>query len=226
MENGNGNTLPANVVSMAAALAQSAGMAGAAGGNELFARFTKFGEWVYGADGTEVEEGSIWAVNPNGFQHGFIAWDQDNTSGGPTGEVLVPATQPMPLEEELPAVSGSWSKCVGVQLRCTTGEDEGVQIVWKGNSHGARKAYAGLLQELIAQIGKDPENPVALVSLGADSYVHKQYGKIFSPVIDVVGWASMDGDPADEVPKAINKKEPAEEPAAEEKPRRRRRKSS
>jgi hypothetical protein len=202
---------------MAAALAQSAGSVAAGGGSDLFMRFTKFGEWMFGTDNTEVEEGSIWAVNPTGFTHGFIAWDQENTSKGPTGEVMVSATLPMPLQESLPAVTGSWAKCVGIQLRCTNGEDEGLQVVFKSSSTGGRKAYADMVQAVVAQLGKDPATPVPLVSLEADSYAHKTYGKIFTPKIVIVGWAGMDGAAQE-----------AEEPAApeEEKPRQRRRRAS
>lgn len=219
--------LPANVANMAAALAQSQAAAGANNTGELYMRFTKFGEWLFGAENVEAQDGSVWAVNPQGFQHGWIAWNQDNTSGGPRGERMVPATQPMPAEMDLPEVDGEWSKCVAVQLRCTNGEDEGVQTIWKANSHGGRKAYASLLAEVIAQLGENPEAPVALVELKSDSYTHKTYGKIFSPELEVVGWASMDGEAA-EKPAAIEvDATPSEEPAPqEEAPRRRRRKKA
>jgi hypothetical protein len=216
--------LPATLTNMAAALAQSAGaVGGSGGGDDLFMRFTKFGSWEYGPSNTEVEEGSIWAVNPEGFKHGFIAWDQDNTSQGPTGELLVPATQPMPNEADLPAVSGSWSQCIAVQMRCTNGEDKGVQILWKANSKGARKAYATLLQAVIARVGEGHADVVPLVSLEADSYNHKTYGKIFAPMVEVVGWADMEGNTAEEPEPP---EEPEEAPAEEKPARRRRRKAS
>ena len=228
--------LPANITNMAAALAQSSVSAGAAGGGELYMQFTKFGEWVYGAEKTETEEGSIWAVNPQGFTHGWIAWDQENTAQGPTGEVMVSATQPMPLEEGLPGVKGNWSKAIGVQMRCTDGEDKGAQSVWKANSLGARKAYAEILQAVVGRIGEGSMDIVPLVELKADSYVHKTFGKIFTPVVEIVGWANMEGEQAAEPAAAIeaapaegteSAEQQAAEPAVEEKPaRRRRRKAS
>jgi hypothetical protein len=222
--------LPANITSMAAALSQSSVAAGAAGGGELYMQFTKFGEWVYGAEKEETEEGSQWAINPAGFSHGFIAWDQGNTSNGPTGEVMVSATQPMPLEENLPDVKGKWAKAIGVQLRCVSGEDEGAQSVWKANSLGARKTYAEILQAVVARIGEGVDTVVPLVELKNDSYTHKTYGKIFTPVVEIVGWATMEGEAVAEPAAAIEEQEPstqAAEPEAEEKPaRRRRRKAS
>lgn len=225
---GNG-ALPANITNMAAALAQSSVNAGAAGGGELYLMFTKFGEWVFGAEKTETEEGSQWAVNPEGFTHGWQAWDQDNTSNGPTGEVMVPATQPMPAEADLPDVKGKWAKAIGVQMRCLNGEDEGVQVLWKANSLGARKAYAEILQAVVTRIQNGHSDVVPVVELKADNYNHKTYGKIFTPLVDVVGWSDMDGNQAEAPAGELEAPEeaPAEEPEAEEKPaRRRRRKAS
>jgi hypothetical protein len=34
---------------------------------------------------------------------------------------------------------------------------------------------------------------VAIVRLKKDHYVHKSYGRIYTPVFEVVEWASMDG---------------------------------
>lgn len=223
------SNLPASITNMATALVQSSVNAGAAGGGELYMQFTKFGEWVYGMDKTEVEEGAQWAVNPEAFTHGFIAWDQDNTSGGPTGEMMVPATQPMPLESDLPAVSGKWGKAIGIVMRCTNGEDKGTQVLFKSNSLGGRKCYAAILQAVVTRIQEGNTGIVPLVELKADSYTHKTYGKIFTPEIEVVGWTDMEGNAAEEPAANLEAPEeaPAEEPAPEEKPaRRRRRKAS
>lgn len=219
--------LPANVLNMAAALANSAAQAGSQGSGELFAKMTKFGEFVYGADNTEFEEGSVWAVNPQGFFHGFTAWGTKDhgTDGSNVGEVMVPATTPMPLESELPQVKGNWAKAVGIQMRCTDGEDEGTQVLFKTNSVGGRKAYASLLQAVIGRIQAGKADCVPLVECESDHYVHKTYGKIFTPEFKIVGWANMDGNKAEEPAGAIEapEEEPAEEPEAA--PRRRRRKA-
>jgi hypothetical protein len=65
---------------------------------------------------------------------------------------------------------------------------------------------------LAEQVEKDQTKPVPVVRLKKDHYSHKSYGKIFTPVFEVVEWVSMDG----EAPAA----EPVIEPAA---PTRRRR---
>ena len=37
-------------------------------------KMDRTGHWVYGADQTEVEKDTLWAVNPYSFVHGYIAW--------------------------------------------------------------------------------------------------------------------------------------------------------
>ena len=44
-------------------------------------KMDKGGHWVFGADQTEIEEGSTWAVNPLSFVHGFIAWGDGEVLG-------------------------------------------------------------------------------------------------------------------------------------------------
>jgi len=64
---------------------------------------------------------------------------------------------------------------------------------------------------IAAQVEKDPERPVPIVTLGKDHYQHKSYGRIYTPVFEIVEWVSMDGEEA------------APEAATDEQPRRRRR---
>jgi hypothetical protein len=44
------------------------------------------------------------------------------------------------------------------------------------------------------QVDKDKEKPVAIVKLGKDHYTHKSYGRIYTPVFEVLEWVSMNGD--------------------------------
>jgi hypothetical protein len=220
------DSLPPSVQNMAASLAASVAAVGGAGGGDLYMKMTKFGDFVYGADQTAVEEGSIWAANPLGFQHGYTCWGtkEHGTEGQNMGEVLVAASSPLPEVGSLPQAKGNWSKAIALQVRCTNGEDEGVQTLFKANSDGGRKAYAGLLQALVEQLGKKVPEVVPLIELENDFYEHASYGKIFKPVFKVVGWTTMDGEAAPAKLEEV-KEEPAEEPAKEEAPRRRRRKA-
>ena len=221
------NNLPANIGSLATSLANSAGQAGAAPTSDLYLKMTKIGEWVFGVEDDELEEGAVLAVNPMGFQHGFTAWgtEEHGNLGTNVGEVMVGANQPLPSEVDLPDVKGRWTKQIGVQFRVTNGEDEGLQLLWKANSLGARKAYAQLVNAVVARIQEGKSDIVPLVELGTDSYKHKTYGKIFTPEITIVGWTTMDGatpEPAEDKPqqKELDLDDKAD---AEEAPKRRRR---
>jgi hypothetical protein len=70
-------------------------------------------------------------------------------------------------------------------------------------------------------VEKDQSKPVPVVRLKKEHYTHKSYGRIYTPVFDVVSWVSLEG-PAAAEPEA--EAEAAEEvPAPVETGRRRRR---
>ena len=60
-----------------------------------------------------------------------------------------------------------------------------------------------------------------VVRLKKEHYQHKSYGRIFTPVFDIVHWASIDGAESAEASEG----QPEEEAAPVEEPRRRRRAS-
>ena len=209
------SNLPAEVANLATGLAASAQTA-AAGEGQQFMKFTKFGEYVFGADNIEVEPGSEWAINPQGFGHGWIAWGDSahGTEGEMLGEVMGSASQPMP--EQPGPVDGSWSEQRGIQLACVTGEDEGTQVLFQTNSKGGKKMYARIVMEIVKRINAGQLDIVPVVNLAADSYQHTKYGKIFTPDYKLVRWTTMD----DAAP-VLAEEEEEEEAAPAPAPRRR-----
>lgn len=176
-------------------------------------KMDKTGHWVYGADQTEVEDNSTWAVNPFSFVHGFIAWGD----GEVLGEKMVSVSQPLPETEAAPPnAKRGWETQVGMSLKCLNGEDENLEARFTTTSVGGKRAVQTLALAIAAQVEKDQTKPVPVVRLKKDHYNHKSYGKIFTPVFEIVEWVGMDG-------KAEEKAEEPEVPAAEEAPRRRRR---
>jgi hypothetical protein len=169
-------------------------------------KMDKGGHWVFGAEQTEIEEGSTWAVNPLSFVHGFIAWGD----GDVLGEKMVSIANPLPeLDEAPPGAKKGWESQVGMSLKCVSGEDKGMEARYTVTSVGGKRAVQTLAVALADQVEKDQSKPVAIVRLKKDSYQHKSYGKIYTPVFEIVEWMSMDGE--------------APEVAAEEAPARRRR---
>ena len=178
-------------------------------------KMDKTGHWVFGADQTEAEDDSRWAVNPFSFVHGFIAWGD----GEVLGEKMASVTQPLPeLDAAPPSSKKGWEQQVGLMLKCLNGEDEGLECRYTTTSVGGKRAVQELAVAIAAQVEKDPSKPVPIVTLGKDHYQHKSYGKIFTPVFKVVEWVSMDGETDKDV-------QESDAPAAEnaEGPRRRRR---
>lgn len=164
-------------------------------GGDPFLRLLKDGGWVYGAENIEVEEGSIWAVNPLSLAHGFVSWS-DNKKGANEilGEVMVPATSPLPNRMQLQDTGQDWKQQLAFQIACTSGEDKGQQTLYKTTAVGGMNAVKALIAEIMKQLDKDPNKPVPLIELSADSYVHKTYGKTYVPEFVIKGWAPLDGD--------------------------------
>jgi hypothetical protein len=157
-------------------------------------KMDKTGHWVFGADQTEAEADATWAVNPFSFVHGFIAWGD----GEVLGEKLVPVTEPLPeLEAAPPSAKKGWEAQTGLSLKCIDGEDAGMEARFTTTSVGGRKAVQTLAVEIATQVEKDASKPVPVIKLGKDHYMHKSYGRIYTPVFEVVEWVSMNGE-ADE----------------------------
>jgi hypothetical protein len=185
------------------ALEQGAGTSGV-----VILKMDKTGHWVFGADQTEVEDDSTWAVNPFSFVHGFIAWGD----GEVLGEKMTGVQHPLPeLDAAPPGAKRGWETQIGMSLKCLNGDDKDMEARFTTTSVGGKKAVQALGVAIATQVEKDQTKPVAIVRLKKDHYVHKSYGRIYTPVFEIVEWASMDG----EAPEA-----PAAEPEA---PARRRR---
>jgi len=168
--------------------------------------------WMFGQRRTIPEQGSRWAANPTTFQWGYICF-------GPNKKVLderlVSVFLPKPNLAELPDLGFPWQEEWGVNLKCDSGADKGVEVAFKMSTDGGNQAIAGLLDIVRDRIngGQHDGNVVPVLLLEKDSYQHSEHGRIPVPVLTIVDWMPLDG-PAP-VPK------PASPPPAEQ-PRRRR----
>jgi hypothetical protein len=158
-------------------------------------KMDKTGHWVFGADQTEVEDDATWAINPYSFVHGFIAWGD----GEVLGEKMASVTQPLPELDAAPAgAKRGWEMQIGMALKCRNGEDKDMEARFTTTSVGGKKAVQALGIAIATQVDKDPSKPVPVVRLKKDHYTHKSYGRIYTPVFEVVEWVGMDGAEADE----------------------------
>jgi hypothetical protein len=206
-----GANLP-SVKSLATALRTIEADVGGAG--TVIIKMDKTGHWVFGADQTEIEDDSTWAVNPFSFVHGYIAWGD----GEVLAEKMVNVSQPLPeLDAAPPGAKKGWETQVGMSIKCLTGEDKGMEARYTTTSVGGKKAVQALAVAIATQVDKDQDTPVPVVELGKEHYTHKSYGRIFTPVFKVVDWVGMDGDAVE------TEATPAIEAPAEAAPARRRR---
>ena len=183
-------TLP-NAAALAVALRQGAESMTDSDGSVIL-KMDKTGQWVFGADQTEVEDDATWAANPLSFVHGFIAWGD----GEPLGEKMAPITEPLPeMGEAPPGAKRGWEKQVGVALKCLSGEDKDMEVRFSTTSVGGKKAVQALAVQVAEQVEKDASTPVPVISLEKDHYQHKSYGRIYTPIFSVQAWMSMDGEP-------------------------------
>lgn len=160
------------------------------GGEDFLKLSKRDGLWYYGATETEVQEGSMWAINPASLRMGFMAWGK----GQVLGKKLLPILSGQVVDRlTLPSVGAEWSETVAMQLRCISGEDDGKQVEYEQNSYGGKKAFAELLQAFQIQIAQDQVNIVPIVVMKSDSYTHKEFGLIYTPIFEIVKWVSMGG---------------------------------
>jgi hypothetical protein len=184
-----GANLPA-VASLSTALRSIASDVGPTG--SVIIKMDKTGHWVFGADQTEVEDDSLWAVNPFSFVHGFIAWGD----GEVLGELMVPVAEPLPEVGPAPAAAKrGWETQVGMSLKCINGEDVGMEARYNVTSVGGKRAVQGLAVAIATQVDADQTKPVPVVRLKKEHYQHKSYGRIYTPIFDIVEFVSMDAAP-------------------------------
>jgi len=166
-------------------------------GGSVIIKMDKTGHWVFGAEQTEVEDDSSWAINPFSFVHGVIAWGD----GEVLGEKMVSVAEPLPeLDEAPPAAKRGWEKQVGMSLKCITGDDKGMEARFSTTSVGGKRAVQELAIKIADQVEKDQTKPVPVVKLKKEHYQHKSYGRIYTPVFEVVSWVSMEGEEPEVTP--------------------------
>jgi len=197
-----------SVQSLSTALRKLESDVGPAG--TVILKMDKTGHWVFGADQTEIEDGSVWAVNPFSFVHGSIAWGD----GEVLGEKMVSVSQPLPeLDVAPPGAKKGWETQVGLSLKCMSGEDKGMEARFSSTSVGGKRAVQTLALAIAEQVEKDPTKPVPVVTLLVEHYQHKSYGKIFTPVFSIDEWMSLDAEAEAPAPAVVEEPAPAPAPA-------------
>ena len=153
------------------------------------------GAWMYGAEGIEVEDGSLWALNTYSLCSGWVAWadpKKNNKKREKLGEVMGSFSNP-PAEPDVDhsEKGGEWTEQIGFDLVCISGEDKGEGVTYRASSLGALKAYDALYTATLERPSEAHCFPI--VTLQENHYDNKTYGGItYEPVFEIVDWADTD----------------------------------
>jgi hypothetical protein len=182
------STLPANIQSLITSLevAQTA-TPSASSGDFQFLKMNKQGEWVYGADEIEVSDDSAFVIDPSSYSQGYVAWSKD---GDLIDEKMAAAGQ-MPVLLSALDNSVDWKVQVGFALKGIEGAEDGEQLLFKTSSQGGKEVVSALLAQIIAKARTGVSAFCPVVLLDNSWYKHKQYGKIYKPVLTVDEWVEV-----------------------------------
>jgi hypothetical protein len=112
---------------------------------------------------------------------------------------MVPVADPLPeMDVPPPGAKRGWELQVGMSLKCMSGEDKGLEVTYNVTSVGGKRAVQKLALDIAAQVEKDQTKPVAVVRLKKEHYTHKSYGRIYTPIFEIVSWVGLDGQADDQ----------------------------
>lgn len=165
-------------------------------------RLTKQGVWVFGADSEVLKSGTQLIGNPASLSSGYVAWWQSQIEG----EVMQPLSMgPVDPTKLSPVNSGSippgkkvpsgkgWENQASIDL--ITKADVPLQLVYKSSSMGGMKTLLTLAGEIAFGMDENPARVYPVIELDVDSYIHKEFGQVFTPVLSIVSWLDAAGEP-------------------------------
>jgi len=91
--------------------------------------------------------------------------------------------------------SFEWQEEWSVNMKCLSGADAGVEVVFKATTDGAIKAIVLMVDEVRDRLnsGQHDGKIAPIVLLEKDSYQHPKHGPTSYPVLNRIDWMSLDG---------------------------------
>lgn len=163
-------------------------------------RMTKQGTWVFGADSETIATGTRLVANPASLMSGYVAWYQSKIEGEKMQPLSLGPIDPNELGEvqsgSIPpgkkqASGKGWEAQASIDF--ITQDEIPLSLVYKSSSMGGMRALLELAGEIAAGMEENPARCYPLVEIEVDSYVHKEFGQVFTPVLDIVGWLDAEG---------------------------------
>jgi hypothetical protein len=198
-------------------------------GGTPYLRLLRDGKWAMGAEDSEIVDGTEAIINPLSIQHGYSCWTDRGPKEGKNeklGEEMWKITQPKPMANTLQEMTDprthapcKWKDQMSFELKLLDGKYKDEQTLYSATSVGGLRLVDTLMKALENQLDTGSMYIFPIVRIGSDSYQHSSYGKTYTPVMEIVGWADMNGNEegidADEAP-APEPEVEAPAPAVEE----------
>jgi hypothetical protein len=176
-------------------------------------RMLKSGDWVIGQTNDEVQEGSRWIVDIENMLHGWCCWTDNTdprTKNKMVGETMVNVVEPRPPRP--PDDNGvPYKDQRTLFLRCIDGDDAGLEVIHKVNSMSGVEAIGKLLGAIQSHLYDERVYVYPVIQFGHSHYEHPKWGRIYTPIYEIVDWCSRDSVLATEKP-SIKLVEPEPEP--------------
>lgn len=163
-------------------------------------RLTKQGAWVFGADSTGMAKGTRLIANPGSLSSGYVAWYQGKIEGeimqplslGPVDPAKLTKVNSGTIPPGAKKESGKgWENQASIDL--ITQDETPLSLVYKASSLGGMKALLTLAGEIAYGMSQNPQRCYPIIELDTDSYIHKEYGEVFTPMLTIVGWLDAEG---------------------------------
>lgn len=163
-------------------------------------RLTKQGVWVFGADNEALKNGTLLVGNPSSLQAGYVAWYEGKIEGEKMQSINAGPVDPttlgpvnsgsIPPGKKAPSGKG-WENQASIDL--ITKSDMPLSLVYKTSSLGGMKTLLTLAGEIAYGMSENPARVYPVIELDVDSYVHKEFGEVFTPVLSIVSWLDAEG---------------------------------
>ena len=162
----------------------------------IVGRLLKFnkGEWLAGQEEEEIPLGSKFIAATHILQSGWIRWE-DNAPAQIVMGMRAEGFRPPPRETLGYTDKSQWGELNGQQidpwrrtdLLLLADPENGDIYTYSPMSDGGLGAVKTLIKAYGDNMPMKP-NDIPIVELGSEWYKHQIYGKIYKPVLTVVGW--------------------------------------
>lgn len=194
-------------MTLRAGVAQTRASMPALAGGTPYLRLLRDGKWAMGAEDSQIADGTEAIINPLSIQHGYSCWTDRGPKEGKNeklGEEMWKITQPKLGVHDLPEMvdprtqkTCTWKDQMSFELKLIDGKYANQQAMYSATSVGGLRLIDGVLSELERKLDTGSAHIFPIVRIGSDSYQHSSYGKTYTPVMEIVGWADMNGDEED-----------------------------